>query len=175
MQGCATIVRGVTGGPIAVCTECSSGGDWPRDLLRCSSTAGRNSLPVRQPLWWTVERLIAIFAPIPAPQRRPLNVVSDFLGKRFRLAKFALCLEPKLNISSGRLAVFRPDFARPSADLVFVGPGQSTRPLFQFNDQGQNALDGLPIADPPREVAVLICLGKKASDNLLLIHRALSV
>jgi len=26
MQGCATIVRGVTGGPIAVCTECSSGG-----------------------------------------------------------------------------------------------------------------------------------------------------
>jgi hypothetical protein len=119
--------------------------------------------------------LIASFAPIPAPQRRPLNVVSDFLGKRFRLAKFALCLEPKLNISSGRLAVFRPDFARPSADLVFVGPGQSTRPLFQFNDQGQNALDGLPIADPPREVAVLICLGKKASDNLLLIHRALSV
>jgi hypothetical protein len=26
MQACATIVRGVTGGPIAVCTECSSGG-----------------------------------------------------------------------------------------------------------------------------------------------------
>jgi hypothetical protein len=70
---------------------------------------------------------------------------------------------------------FRPDFPRPSADLVFVGPGQSTRPLFQFNDQGQNALDGLPIADPPSKVAVLICLGKKASDNLLLIHRALSV
>ena len=101
-----------------------------------------------------------------------LIVVSDFLGERFSLTKFPLGREPKLNISSGWSAVFFPDFTRPFADLIFVRTGQSTRSLFQFDSQGNNALYRLPIANPPRKVAILGGLGNKARYHIFLIHRA---
>jgi hypothetical protein len=102
-----------------------------------------------------------------------LDVFAGFLCENFSFLKFPFRLEPELFIPSGRSAIFFPDFSGALSDSPLVGPRQGAGPVFQFFRQCQYALSCFPVANPPREVAVLIGLHEKAADDLLLIHCAL--
>jgi hypothetical protein len=102
-----------------------------------------------------------------------LNVVRSFLRLILCFLQFPLGLEPELLISANRSAIFLPDFAGALLNLLFVGLCHAAGSLFQFFRQGQYALDRFSIAYPPREVSVLVGLGKKAGDILPLIHSTL--
>jgi hypothetical protein len=104
-----------------------------------------------------------------------LDVIAGFFCELFSFAKFPFGLEPKLFIPSSWPVVFVPDFPGALSDFFFVGFCQSAGSLFQVRCQGQYALNRFPIADPPREVAVLVGLLEKAGDRLLLIPCTLSI
>jgi len=76
-------------------------------------------------------------------------------------------------IPSGWAAIFFPDFPGAISDFSFLRLRHSAGSLFQFVSQGQYAADRFVVADPLRELAVLIGLGEKMADDLLLIHGAL--
>jgi hypothetical protein len=60
-----------------------------------------------------------------------------------------------------------------NSDFSFLRLRQGAGSLFQFVSQGQYATDRFVVADPMRELAVLIGLREKMADDLLLIHCAL--
>jgi hypothetical protein len=76
-------------------------------------------------------------------------------------------------IPSGWAAIFFPDFPGAISDFSFFRLRHSAGSLFQFVSQRQYAADRFVVADPQRELAVLIGLGEKMADDLLLIHGAL--
>jgi hypothetical protein len=102
-----------------------------------------------------------------------LDVFAGFLCEIFGFPKFLFRLEPELFIPSGWFAIFFPDFSGALSDSPLVGPRQGAGSVFQFFRQCQYALSCFPVANPPREVAVLIGFHEKAGDNLLSIHCAL--
>jgi hypothetical protein len=87
--------------------------------------------------------------------------------------KFPFSLKPELFIPANRAAIFFPDFARTLSDASFIGMRQRASPLLKFLRQEQYASDRFPVADPSREIPVLVRLRKKAADDVPLIHCAL--
>src|SRR3982074_1132297 len=102
-----------------------------------------------------------------------LNILAASFCEILSFPKFTFSLEPKLLIPSGWAAIFFPDFPGAISDFSFLRLRHSAGSLFQFVSQGQYAADRFVVADPLRESAVLIGLGEKMADDLLLIHCAL--
>jgi hypothetical protein len=105
--------------------------------------------------------------------RFKLNILAASFCEILSFPKFTFSLEPKLLIPSGWAAIFFPDFPGAISDFSFLRLRHSAGSLFQFVSQGQYAADRFVVADPLRELAVLIGLGEKMADDLLLIHGAL--
>ena len=78
-------------------------------------------------------------------------------------------MQPELHIPPRRSVVFFPDFPGAHPNFLFVGLSESAGSLFQFFHQSQDTLHGFPIANPPREITVLVGLLYEAGDEMLLI------
>ena len=64
----------------------------------------------------------------------------------------------------------RQRLARAVSDAIFVGTCQRASPLLKFFRQEQYASNRFPIADPSRELPVLVRLRQKVGHDLPLIH-----
>jgi hypothetical protein len=96
--------------------------------------------------------------------------VAGFSGERISLPKFPFGLKPEFFIPSRWPAILFPDFPGAFSDSPLVGSRQVAGAVFQFFRQHHDALSRFPIANPPREIAVLAGLCKQAPDDLFPIH-----
>jgi hypothetical protein len=100
-------------------------------------------------------------------------MVAGSFRKILGFPKFTFSLEPKLFIPSRWAAIFFPDFPGAISDFSFLRLCHRAGSLFQFVSQGQDAADRFVVADPLRELAILIGRREKMVDDLLRIHGAL--
>jgi hypothetical protein len=99
-----------------------------------------------------------------------LNVRAASFCEILSFPEFTFSLEPKLFIPPGWPAIFLPDFPGAISDFSFLRLRQSAGSLFQFVSQGQYAADRFVVADPLRELAILVGRREKMVDDLLRIH-----
>jgi hypothetical protein len=102
-----------------------------------------------------------------------LNILAGSFREILGVPKLTFSLEPELFIPSGWPAIFFPDFPGAISDFGFLRLCQIAGSLFQFVGQGQYAADRFVVADPLRELAILIGRREKMVDDLLRIHGAL--
>src|SRR4051812_38071866 len=94
------------------------------------------------------------------------------LCELFSLAQFAFGLKPEFLIAADGAAVLFPDLTGSPPDSVMARLGQRLCAALEFGGQLQDAVDGLPVADPPGKILVFPGLGQAAGDELLAIHGA---
>jgi hypothetical protein len=102
-----------------------------------------------------------------------LNVRAASFCEILSFSEFTLSLEPKLFIPPGWPAIFLPDFPGSISDFGFVRVRHSAGSLLQFVSQGQNTADRFVVADPLRELAILVGRREKMVDDMLRIHGTL--
>jgi hypothetical protein len=99
-----------------------------------------------------------------------LNVRAASFCEILSFPEFTFSLEPKFFIPPGWPAIFLPDFPGAISDFSFLRVRHSAGSLFQFVSQGQYAADRFVVADPLRELAILVGRREKMVDDLLRIH-----
>jgi len=102
-----------------------------------------------------------------------LNVRAASFCEILSFSEFTLSPEPKLFIPPGWPAIFLPDFPGAISDFGFVWVRHSAGSLLQFVSQGQYAVDRFVVADPLRELAILVGGREKMVDDMLRIHGTL--
>jgi hypothetical protein len=84
-----------------------------------------------------------------------LRTFVGFFCEILGFLKFPFGSQPKLFITTHRSAVFFPDFPGALSNSTFAGSCQGAGSLFQFFRQQRYISGRLPIANPPREFAIL--------------------